>query len=296
MEMRRNGQTLVTVALLLVVLIGFLAVAIDVGNLYAQRRFMQNAADAAALAGARALALGEAEDLVRGEVDKYALTVNGGQVCAAQIESTAITVTVGKSFATYFAGVVGVPSLTVAASAAAEYEPAGAGTGLMPMIIHSNSFTTGQEVRIYGDEKEPYDPTDNIISQTGGEFGWLDLCGTGGGGQELRREIQTGGCECTVQVGDWLAGKEGVTGSVIDAFEQWEGQEVYVPVYDVMSEDGKTYHFSGLAVFHVERYVRQGNDKYVLGTFVDWVHDFPAGSGPDYGLHSIRLRPLGPVS
>ncbi len=47
-----NGQTLVWVALAMVVLLAFVGLAIDGGAVYAERRRMQNAADAGALAGA----------------------------------------------------------------------------------------------------------------------------------------------------------------------------------------------------------------------------------------------------
>lgn len=50
-----EGQSLIQVALMLVVLIGFVGLALDGGNLYAERRRMQNAADAGALAGAWAM-------------------------------------------------------------------------------------------------------------------------------------------------------------------------------------------------------------------------------------------------
>ena len=50
-----HGQALVLIALWLTLLLGFAALAIDVGRFYSERRFLQNAADAAALAGARAL-------------------------------------------------------------------------------------------------------------------------------------------------------------------------------------------------------------------------------------------------
>ena len=53
-----NGQTLIYVALGMVVLLGFVALAIDVGYVYGERRRMQNAADAGALAGAHDLCLG----------------------------------------------------------------------------------------------------------------------------------------------------------------------------------------------------------------------------------------------
>lgn len=47
-----RGATLVVVGLLLTVLVGFSALAIDIGYLYASKNELQNIADAAALAGA----------------------------------------------------------------------------------------------------------------------------------------------------------------------------------------------------------------------------------------------------
>ena len=48
-----GGQTIVLVALLFVVLLGFAALSLDVGRYYAERRYLQNAVDSAALACAR---------------------------------------------------------------------------------------------------------------------------------------------------------------------------------------------------------------------------------------------------
>lgn len=49
---RQAGQTLVIFALSIVFLLGMAGVAIDAGRFVTQRRFLQNAADAAALAAA----------------------------------------------------------------------------------------------------------------------------------------------------------------------------------------------------------------------------------------------------
>ena len=54
-RMRRRGQAIVIMALALVAICGMLALAIDAGRLYFQRRLMQDAVDAGALAGAQAL-------------------------------------------------------------------------------------------------------------------------------------------------------------------------------------------------------------------------------------------------
>ncbi len=56
---RDTGQILVLFALSAVVLLAGAGVAIDVGRFYSERRYLQNAADAAALAAANAIARGE---------------------------------------------------------------------------------------------------------------------------------------------------------------------------------------------------------------------------------------------
>jgi hypothetical protein len=55
-KLNQRGQTVVIVAIAIVVLLAFAGLAIDGGTAYLNRRRMQNAADAAALAGARELA------------------------------------------------------------------------------------------------------------------------------------------------------------------------------------------------------------------------------------------------
>src|SRR4051812_46344703 len=49
---RERGQVLVIMALAMIALLGITGVAVDMGYAYAHRREVQNAADAAALAGA----------------------------------------------------------------------------------------------------------------------------------------------------------------------------------------------------------------------------------------------------
>jgi hypothetical protein len=55
-ERRQKGQSIIIVAVALLALIVFAAIAVDISNTYVHRRTAQNAADAAALAGARDLA------------------------------------------------------------------------------------------------------------------------------------------------------------------------------------------------------------------------------------------------
>ena len=52
---QRKGTIIVMVAVMLVVLLGCVALAVDIGYLYVARAELQRAADAAALAGAQAM-------------------------------------------------------------------------------------------------------------------------------------------------------------------------------------------------------------------------------------------------
>src|SRR5215471_13924036 len=52
---RQDGQALILATLFMTVLLGFLALVVDVGRMSSEKRHLQNAADAAALAGVFAL-------------------------------------------------------------------------------------------------------------------------------------------------------------------------------------------------------------------------------------------------
>jgi hypothetical protein len=64
---RESGQVLVIFALGLVALLAATSIAVDLGRFYSERRFLQNAADAAALAASNALIRGASETDARAE-------------------------------------------------------------------------------------------------------------------------------------------------------------------------------------------------------------------------------------
>jgi len=76
-----SGQVLILLVLAMVVLFGFLALAIDGGMVYADRRVAQNAADAAALAGVGKAAL-DLKDMTSGEWD-----CGTGEISSARVNA-----------------------------------------------------------------------------------------------------------------------------------------------------------------------------------------------------------------
>lgn len=124
-----RGAVAVTVAILMVVLVGFTALAVDVGYMLTIRRQLQTAADAAALAGCRVLADGgtEAEALV--EAEDYALRnsfepadtlVMLGSAPDTEVTPTSVQVTCLQETSLFFARVFGVEMAPIRASSRAE--------------------------------------------------------------------------------------------------------------------------------------------------------------------------------
>ncbi len=130
---RSSGQVLVLVVLMLVGLIGMLALALDGGNVYSMRRQAQLAADAGALAGARAHCDPDVTATPYSEADKY-VTNNHATILSFSLNEDINEVTVETiiSFDSFFLGVLGRPQLDVQALAAARCE-AGGGAAVLPV-------------------------------------------------------------------------------------------------------------------------------------------------------------------
>ena len=119
-----EGTSLVYIALMLLVLLGFAGIAIDGSNAYLQRRRIQTAADAAALAGARAIALRQNATKITTEVNNMATSNGSTSVNWSYLNGNrGLQVQVNNTFNTFFARAVGVNSLNVASTAQAGYEP-----------------------------------------------------------------------------------------------------------------------------------------------------------------------------
>lgn len=84
-----RGQILVMFALFLTVLLGMLGLALDVGFAYAERRTVQNAADAAALAGARMVAKWSTTNIVSAQAEAEAMALNDGNRLGASDQTLA---------------------------------------------------------------------------------------------------------------------------------------------------------------------------------------------------------------
>jgi hypothetical protein len=124
---RSNGQILVIVTLMLVGLMAMLAFVLDGGNLYSQRRQAQLAADAGALAGARAHCDPDVDEDPVVAANEY-VTINNATLKNFTMGpgENEVTVETSITFDTFFLHILGRPELTAEAIAAAECQTGGA--------------------------------------------------------------------------------------------------------------------------------------------------------------------------
>lgn len=252
-----KGQTLVIVALSLFALIALVALAIDGGNLMAERRQMQNAADAGALAGARAICAMNADP----EEQAYIYAgQNGAERALTQvnIEGQEVTVGANRSVNTYFAGLIGFRTVIVGAEATAVCGRAHSASGLWPVAFDISEWTAlydagagcGVEFLVWTSDKMDCaefdcdlddDGRNDIIA--GGDRGWLDFgssipspyvddcvqpgCGAGELACQIRSDTGS-----FIELPTCIAGVSGVKGGVRNDVIGRIDDFVRIPLYE----------------------------------------------------------------
>lgn len=211
---QRDGQTLVQVAAMMVLLLIVLALAIDVGNIYQHRRQMQNAADAGALAGAREICLGHTQ----AEAEQKAIEV-AGLNSAQDVEVTFmkegwwVHVVASEESDMFFAGIIGMPTLDVGAGATSACGTVTAACGFMPVGWPEDqwleiSAECGNEFYLIDSNDCGEEPDDLMADQD--DDGFRDVACTGLG-SELNSwlvlpppdvELYPTGCGCTNNASD----------------------------------------------------------------------------------------------
>lgn len=136
----KKGQILVIFVIALIGLLAFLALILDGGNLFTNKRIAQNGADAGAMAGALKLCL--PEDYPYGSADLAAVgfaDLNDADVIVTannpKIEPDIgrVTLTTTVTSASYFAHLIGFSELSAQAIASADCCPATSGKWVLPI-------------------------------------------------------------------------------------------------------------------------------------------------------------------
>lgn len=306
-----RGGAATIFAVLLVPLLGVMAIAVDVGALYAERAQLQTGADAAALAiaadcgdssgcsGSSAKAEQYADsNAVDGAASTLTPTFSGKTVTV-----TARTQTTDGSGAIRhpLASLIGVNPTTVYASATAEWGSPRAGPILPLALAYCEFAGVAKDVLTtiqYDTNKPCKGPSGQPLA---GGFGWLDQI--------------AGECEGYIDLNSPLAGSApGLSPpkNCESLFGSLEGMTVLIPVYDGSAGSGGQkgqLHIHSFAAFTVTGWKFTGNGNSIMnnpdpkappctgncraiqGFFTEWIEvggQWELG-GPNSGIVVVRL-------
>ena len=320
-----RGQTMIQLALALVVLMGIGALAVDVGMGYLERRRMQNAADAGALAGAYALCKAEPADVAKAKAVEY-MQKNG--VKAADIAAGDVTISGGAvsvvaktSIATNLAGSLGFSTLDVGAASAATCGAANSACGLWPIAFDLALYVyaaCGERMVIWADDSVAVDSSCEIGGVTRPfcdcyecdydgpivifpDLGraWLDFSGSvdpvypdtcqknGCGESEMECRIRSGS-SAPITLPACIAGLRGVKAGAKNDIDNQAGDVVKIPLYDGTC-DSATNHCTGkdAAAFNIV--------KFGCVTVEGWVQTLqldPTPLGAEEGYKRIKSKAI----
>lgn len=316
--MRRSrderGAVGVMLALLMIPLIGFAAVAVDVAAMAAERQQLQVGADAGALAiaqdcarnncspdglapadTAQALAVANSNDgeAVATVIDAGSLSPSSGQVT---VQNTGVS-------EHWFAPVLGFDESGIVTRATAAWSSPTGGTAVLPMAFSWCEFLaqTGGGLPSGTLERTIFftkssgttctGPSNNVVP---GGFGWL--------------AVNSGTCNTTSTMGAVLWTSTGAavpSGCTTADFAAVQNRTVLLPIFDQTGDSGSNswYRLYGYAAFQVTGYQLggqykwndpcSGDDRCIRGyftQFVDLSSAFQYGTGaPQLGTAVVKL-------
>lgn len=297
----QRGNVAVLVAAGMTVLLGTGSLVVDYGQLAAARARLQNATDAAALAGAARLALDGSSEAVQALATEY-LALNGAQNGTCQVSSPEVRVEAWREVPYTLGRALGLTATTVHAASRARYLPVAQVGGAAPLTVRREDFVYGQCVTLK-------------VAQW--EDGWLGSgrCGAlrlGGQGASTYEDNLKYGYRGYLSVGDVVETKPGnmsgptVRGidyrlaacphdppCTVDHWERGCPRVLIVPVSEPYSWEGnavKEVRIVGFAAFLVQDAVGHGNDCEIRGRFIRTVTaGWGTGDESCYGLLTVKL-------
>ena len=292
-----RGMALTELALLLLALMGSLALVVDIGRAYAERWRMQKAADAAALAGTRALYLGGATQARQAAMEYAQRNGAGNAVVTVDPVQQTVRVEAETVFPTFVATILGIDTL-------AADNPAKA--------IHGAVAEKAEEVYPIAVNVQNFQPDgrtlyDMYVGAQPGNFGWLSWNGTmsegylqlsltePGTSQDYINPV-TGNNEPLAK-DKWVWGRPGVANSIAvrDAIDYF--QDHRIPITIVVwkevrySGSDAQYLVAGFAKFIITYYHLPGTNE-IMGKFIQWVEPnakITLDPSADFGVHGVKL-------
>jgi Flp pilus assembly protein TadG len=319
-----RGVSLIMAAMLIVVLLGMVALAVDVGRLYIARQFLVNSCDAAALAGGIELpdqtkATSKASECaIANQMTNHQVSFPADGVTADG--PTKIRVDGDMVVAHTFANVLGFSSRQVGAYAVVL--KTGSVSWVNGRVVPWGIPWYGPDGASYEyDNGVPYnlkvgsqtDLADGTTAKTGGNFYPLALersLGDGSSGAKVYNNDIKWGFDGQVKVGDVTDTEPGnmvgptrqaVIGDADSLFKRaqqepwaddtWDNYDygnpriVIVPIISPLGNGRTGVTILGFASF----FVASCTGQEVTGYFIGYTIPGAGGTGPDYGVTTFRL-------
>jgi Flp pilus assembly protein TadG len=294
-----NGQAMLLTVLFLGVLVGAVALTLDVGSWYREQRQAQATADAAALAGAQALPTDPAQAMTLAQ--QYG-TANGGGIAAGAITfrsdyepNDTVMVAVKRTPPGFFARLFSIASVNVSANAAARAGVPEQVKGVAPIVVNKlHPMLSGPGCPCFHAE------TTIPLGKDGapGAFGIVNLDPSANNGVPPLAEWIQEGFDGYLPLGDYLSdpGAKFNSNNIEDALSARLGTELLFPVYDTLTDQGANayYNVIGWVAFHLDSFDAQGGDSgSVTGYFTRVIWDGLQSKTdkhlPDFGVYSVSL-------
>jgi Flp pilus assembly protein TadG len=315
-----DGQVIVFVVALFLVLFGIAALVIDGGRWFQTHRHLQTAADAAALAGVQALpsdpsgATSIANTYAQNNFSGVTASVSIPpsplpSACSGSAPYNCIRVTTSKAvpgtFAKFFAALRGVAfgDRNESARATAAVTVPTSFKNVAPVAVKNtvactipSCFNTSKTVSF--DESAVASSTIGLINLTCHNTA-LPACANNNnvGAQDLNDWI-INGFGPALPSGQWYGVKTGQNvGPIKQGFDARIGVPLFFPVFDTTQNIGSVWYFHiiGWSAFVIDQVVSwTPSTKTLRGHFVTFTtSDLPAGvpptSGNDFGVHILSL-------
>ena len=307
-----RGQTLVLAVAFVVLLLGFLALVIDVGSWFREQRRLQTVVDAAALAGVQQLPVGMIPGPDATAVALSYASTNGGpsantcgvdSLCVTFPNTNTIDVTGRATAPGFFAQLYNdaakgrdFSQVVVRAHARASVGAPSSMEKVAPIAVKdTNACTTSS---CFGTSRQLSFAESNLSASS---FGLIDLTRSGNASaQAISSWIACTPCFAgRISVGVSYPAVTGEKiGPVRDALEDAAGKRLLIPVFDTASAADKSFHIVGFAAFVVEAVIEWKNDtpgcrpncKLLQGHFETYItHDAELGPGPVFGVRVVAL-------
>lgn len=223
---RERGVVILWIAFFMLLMLGFIAIGIDVAKLMATRTELQNAADSAALAGASAI------DMTKGTVvadtaiiyaqaaaaanhafrnGEASVTLLASDISFPATNEVKVTVRrdagTGGAMITHVAQVLGITSIDVKATAVAKADSV---SSVCEKLVPFGAIIDPAVGAFLPGCANVYTLKVGAGSGTAGNFQLVDFppcdegpCGGGPGGSEVRCEVANG-YSCCISIGQWI--------------------------------------------------------------------------------------------